>query len=119
MKLVEVARFTDDVGALASFYRNLLGREPVASSPGMAIFQVGGTKILLHETYEPGAGELPPEDHLAFAVQDLDAVCEVLLARGLELEEGPRAYDWGRSAYLRDPGGQLIELAEEMESHER
>ena len=25
----------------------------------------------------------------------------------------PRAYPWGRSAYLRDPDGRLVELAEE------
>lgn len=118
MRLVEVARFADDVQALTSYYRNLLDREPLAASPGMAIFLVGETKIFVHETYTPGEGDLPPEDHLAFAVKDLDAVCDALQARGIELERGPQAYYWGRSAYLRDPGGQLIELTEDMEASE-
>lgn len=29
---------------------------------------------------------------------------------GMTIEYPPRDYDWGRSAYLRDPNGGLIEL---------
>jgi catechol 2,3-dioxygenase-like lactoylglutathione lyase family enzyme len=54
----------------------------------------------------------PNEDHFALAVDDLNAACDALVARGLILELEPRDYPWGRSAYLRDPDGRLVELAQ-------
>lgn len=113
MKLIEIARFTPDVAAMTDFYRALLGCEPVAESDGMAIFLVGQTKVFIHQTYTPDAGELPPENHTAFAVPDVDAACAALTDAGVRLEVEPRDYYWGRSAYLRDPDGHLIEIAQE------
>lgn len=112
MKLNEIACFVSNVPATTAFYRALLGHEPVAESDGMAIFLVGETKLLIHEHYAPGEGELPPENHVAFAVPDVDDACARLTAEGLVLEIPPRDYYWGRSAYLRDPDGQLIEIAQ-------
>lgn len=114
MKLTELAYFTDDLPGMASFYRDLLGVEPVAQSEGMAIFMVGDTKIFLHKSYSPGEGELPPEDHVAFAVVDVDAACQSLVEKGLNLEVPPRDYYWGRSAYLRDVDGHSIEMIQEV-----
>jgi catechol 2,3-dioxygenase-like lactoylglutathione lyase family enzyme len=111
-KLVEIARFVEDVDRTAAFYERLLEAEPVARSEGMAIFMLGETKLFLHQTYQPGEGELPPENHLAFEVEDLDQTCLELTASGLTIELPPDDYYWGRSAYLRDPDGQLIELTE-------
>lgn len=110
MNLVELAYFTDNVKEMAEFYRALLRSEPVAESEDMAIFINGRTKIFIHRTYEPGEGELPPTNHVAFAVDDVDAACEQFLAGGLTLEVAPKDYYWGRSAYLRDPDGQQIEI---------
>lgn len=112
MKLTEIATFTGDVAGMAAFYRRLLGREPVAESDGMAVFMVDETKLFIHQSYEPGPGELPAENHIALAVADVDAACEALAAGGVRLEVEPRDYYWGRSAYLRDPDGQLIELSQ-------
>ena len=114
MKLIEIAKFTDNVAEMAAFYRRLLGSEPVAESPDMAIFMVGGTKIFIHKTYEHGPEDLPPEDHIAFAVDDVDATCAQLQSQGLALEVSPREFYWGRSAYLRDPDGQLIEIGKSI-----
>jgi catechol 2,3-dioxygenase-like lactoylglutathione lyase family enzyme len=112
MKLAEIARFTDDVAAVTEFYTRLLNVAPLARSDDMAIFIVDGVKIFIHKTYTPGAGDLPPEDHLAFAVPDVDATCQELSARGLAVERPPQDYYWGRSAYLRAPDGQLIEITQ-------
>lgn len=111
MKLSELAIFTDDVEDVAEFYERLLGEEPTHSGPGCVLFSHGDAEVLVHETYEPGEGDLPCENHVAFAVDDLDAACKTLQARGLELEVPPRDFDWGRSAYLRDPAGNLVELS--------
>lgn len=110
VKLSEFAVFTDAVEDVARFYEKLLGREPTHSAPGCALFSDGGTEVLVHETYEPGEDDLPCENHVAFEVDDLDAAFDELRERGLEFEVPPRDLPWGRSAYLRDPAGNLIEL---------
>lgn len=110
MKLIELAYFTENVGQMTDFYRDLLGMEAVARSDEMAIFMSGETKIFIHKKYAPTEGDLPPENHTAFAVEDVDATCELLAKRGLTLEVSPKDYYWGRSAYLRNPDGALIEV---------
>jgi catechol 2,3-dioxygenase-like lactoylglutathione lyase family enzyme len=112
MKLVDIAYFTDDVGSMADFYRRLLSAEPISRSADMAVFLVGETKVFIHKTYVAGGNDLPPENHAAYAVTDVDETCRDLLAAGLTVEDGPNDYYWGRSAYLRDPDGHLIEVTQ-------
>lgn len=109
-KLSEIAKFTEKLEAMVDFYQEFLGVAPTVRSEGMAIFMVGETKLFLHRSYTPGEGELPPENHFAFTVEDVDAVCDQLSAAGVMIEVPARDYYWGYSAYLRDPDGQLIEL---------
>lgn len=110
MKLIELAHFTDNVQAMETFYRALLGVDPIARSNDMAIFLSGETKVFIHKKYPASEGELPPENHIAFAVSDVDATCASLTQGRLTLEVHPKDYYWGRSAYLRDPDGNLIEI---------
>lgn len=111
MRLSELAFFTDDVDSLAEFYEHLLDVAPVHRDDGIAVFQMAGLQILIHKTYQPGPRELPCENHVAFAVDDVEAAVAECESRGLLIEVPPCDYDWGRSAYLRAPDGQLIELA--------
>lgn len=110
MQLSELAYFTDRVSEMAAFYRALLGSEPIAESQDMAIFMNSGVKIFIHRTYEPGPDDLPPEDHTAYTVKNLEAAVARAGELGLVLDVPPRDYYWGRSAYLRDPDGHQIEL---------
>ena len=118
MELTEGAHFTDDVAGMRAFCGRLLDAEPIAESAGMAIFALGGTRILIHQTYIPADGEFPPENHIAFAVPDVDAACGRLAQRGLTVEIPPNNYTWGRSVNLRDPDGHPIELSQSLESPE-
>jgi catechol 2,3-dioxygenase-like lactoylglutathione lyase family enzyme len=111
-ELVEVALFTNDVGAAKRFYAGLLGASPEAEWPGGAVFAAGRVKLLVHERASALEGGPPNEDHVALGVSDLDAACEQLRAQGLAFLVEPRDYAWGRSAYLRDPDGRLVELSE-------
>lgn len=108
MQLSELTRFVEDVEAATAFYRTLTGTEPVSAWPGGAVFDLGGTTLMIPETYDPEPDELPPE----IAVDDVDAVVAGLVDRGLSPEREPMDYDWGRSAYLRDPVGTLVEVTD-------
>lgn len=113
MKLSELAYFTNNVQQMTDFYRILLGVEPVAHSDDMAIFVQGETKIFIHRKYPASEGDLPPNNHIAFTVEDVDGVCQTLIKQGLVIEIPPKDYYWGRSAYLRDPDGYQVELTGE------
>ena len=112
MTLSELALFSDDVESARRFYERVLGASPVAEWPGGAIYVAGAAKVLLHERAGAMPDGPPNEDHFAIAVDDLDAVCETLRSQGTTLLVDPRDYSWGRSAYLRDPDGRLVELAQ-------
>ena len=101
--LTEVALFSDDVEGLVAFYRRVLDREPTSSWPGGATFDLDGVTLLLHERGEPQEGMPPNADHFAVRVTHVDADAK-------RLDTEARDYPWGRSAYLRDPDGRLVEL---------
>jgi uncharacterized glyoxalase superfamily protein PhnB len=45
-------------------------------------------------------------------VEDVDAMCDELEARGVKLLNGPMDRPWGiRTASFRDPGGHIWEIA--------
>ena len=102
---------------MADFYRRLLGVDPATRSETMAIFSVNETKIFIHYWYAPKDGELPAENHHAFAVENVDRVCEQLTEQGLMLETPPQDFYWGRSAYVRDPDEHQIEIIQMEKSH--
>jgi len=108
--LSEVALFTDRVDEMAAFYETLLGAAPTYRGDGIAIFKVEGVTLLIHTKSASQPGGPPNQNHIALAVPDLDAACDSLAAQGMTIMLPPKTYDWGRSAYLRDPDGQMVEL---------
>ena len=85
---------------------------PTSRWPGGATLQVGKVTVLVHTRGDAAETDPPNKDHFALQVEDLDGVCDDLRARGLVFLREPRDYPWGRSAYLRDPDGRLVELAQ-------
>jgi uncharacterized glyoxalase superfamily protein PhnB len=50
---------------------------------------------------------------LTIEVDDVDAICAQLAARGVELLNGPMDRPWGpRTASFQDPGGHIWEIAQ-------
>jgi catechol-2,3-dioxygenase len=112
-RIAEVALFTADVPRLTEFYERLLGAQPQARSESHAYFDVGGTMVFIHlVTHEDVEHDAPSGDHVAFAVPDQEGLSEELRASGHDVT-GPKDYYWGRSAYVRDPDGRIVELVAE------
>ena len=86
-----------------------------------AVFGFGETLINLLQTsrhaglVEPAT--VAPHDagvrfQFTIGVQDVDAMCDELRRRGVELLNGPQDRPWGiRTASFRDPGGHIWEIA--------
>jgi catechol-2,3-dioxygenase len=110
-RIAEVALFTGDVAGLAAFYERLLGRARESSSDSHASFDLGGTTLFIHVAGEGDHEGAPNSDHVAFAL-DQHAAAERVRSAGAEVV-GPKEYYWGRSAYLRDPDGRVVELQAE------
>jgi len=65
----------------------------------------------------PAPANMPGIRHIAFAVDDIDAVIARLLARGgMLVGEVERYRDIYRLAYVRGPEGIIVELAEKIGS---
>ena len=109
-RLTEVAFFTSDVAGVSDFYERVLGIEPAERSDRHAVVPLGELVLRIHVAVDSGPGDPPADDHVAFTVDGLDSHAAALSAAGLSVD-GPRDLPWGRSAYLRDPDGRLVELA--------
>lgn len=107
-----------------AFYQQLLGRPPARLVPGAryASFDAGtdtGLALLDRAAVAALVGEpAPPDDAasgtgsmmLVVPVDDVDAAVAALPAHAVVVAPADRP-DWGiRSAYLRDPDGNLVEL---------
>ena len=108
-RLTELALFTSEVPGVTAFYERVLGIAPAEHSEGHAVFVLGELALRIHAAVEPGPGDPPGDDHVAFTFAGLDEHAAALAAAGVTID-GPRDLPWGRSAYVRDPDGRLVEL---------
>ncbi len=100
-----------DVSAARDFYTRVLGLTERGDRPdfsfGGAWLDAGGQQVHLIEA------EVPPSlgQHFALAVTDLDAVVAEVRALGVAVT-GPVPVGAGRQAFVTDPAGNRVELAE-------
>jgi len=116
-----ITLFVEDLESTKQFYLEVFGLPVVFEDNDSAVFKFGNTLINLLKT--TAAGELiePAKvasreagSRLVFTinVDDVDAMCVELTARGVELLNGPMDRPWGvRTASFRDPGGYIWEIA--------
>jgi catechol 2,3-dioxygenase-like lactoylglutathione lyase family enzyme len=119
--IAAVTLFVEDLDAARTFYREVFGLPVTFEDPNSAVFSFGSTVInLLDVSAAPGLiGPAPVAEPAAgcrfqftLEVQDVDATCAELTARGVELLNGPMDRPWGiRTASFRDPGGHIWEIA--------
>jgi len=124
-RVLETAVYCDDLARTATFYKEVLAREPMLTGERVVAFDAGeGTVLLLFQrgasddALETPGGMVPGHvsigpAHFAFAI-DRDDVPEWinrLTALGIPIES---RVDWsrgGHSIYFRDPDGRSVELA--------
>ena len=109
-----------DLAASIAFYARALGMQEVTFGAGRKALAFGSQKINLHEAgreFEPKADRPAPgsADLCFLTATPVETYAAHLLTLGLAVIEGPvmRTGAQGpiRSIYLRDPDGNLIEIA--------
>jgi len=116
-----ITLFVEDLAAARQFYRKVFGLPVIFEDANSAVFKFGDTLINLLKTTAAGALIEPASvasrsagSRMVFTihVEDVDAMCAELTARGVELLNGPMDRPWGiRTASFVDPGGHIWEIA--------
>jgi lactoylglutathione lyase len=119
-----VVLIVDDLERSLAFYTDVLGLPLRHRAAQYAQLETGTTRLALYarKAMEETLGrkiERPSADAPAFEIGfktgDVDAAFEELLARGAVAVTPPTTRPWGqRTAYVRDPDGHLIELAQDL-----
>lgn len=115
-----ITLFVDDMETTKRFYHDVFSLPLVFEDDNSAAFQFGGTIVNLlssseaHEMIEPAV--VAPRDsgarmQFTITVDDVDATCAELVARGVQLLNGPVDRPWGlRTACFADPAGHIWEI---------
>lgn len=80
----QISRSVRNVDEALAWYRDVLGLPLLYNFPGMAFFDLGGTRLYLQQEADPG-----PQSILYFAVSDIAAVHAGLVARGVRFSNPP------------------------------
>lgn len=116
-----ITLFTEELEETKRFYVQIFGLPVVFETDNSAVFLFGKTMINLlrisqaDELLAPArAADRDAGARAVFTitVEDVDALCAELTARGVELINGPMDRPWGiRTASFSDPGGHIWEIA--------
>ena len=119
-KIAAITLFVEDLDETKRFYRTVFGLSVEFEDDSSAAFKFGNTIINLLKTAE-GAAMIAPakaarrEDgaraQFTLLVEDVDAKCAELAAKGVTLINGPIDRPWGiRTACFADPAGHIWEI---------
>jgi catechol 2,3-dioxygenase-like lactoylglutathione lyase family enzyme len=119
--IAAITLFVEDLAEARRFYGEVFALPVAFEDENSAVFRFGETLVnLLKASEAPGlvepAAVASPDAGVRFqftlGVQDVDAMCEELRRRGVEVLNGPMDRPWGiRTASFRDPGGHIWEIA--------
>jgi len=123
--IVETSVYVTDLPRAAAFYRRVFDLETLVESERLVALGIAGRQVLLlfcagltNEPLETSGGVIPGHtgmvgSHFAFSIDAAEVAYwqERFRAEQVEVES---VVDWpkgGRSVYVRDPDGNLVELA--------
>ena len=109
--------YVDSPSASADFYAELLGKQPVESSPTFAMFALPSGVMLglwSRHTVEPAAAPtLGGSSEVAFAVEsksEVTALYDAWSGRGLRVAQQPVDMDFGHTFVALDPDGHRLRV---------
>jgi len=120
-RIYAITLFVEDLAVTKKFYLDAFGLPVVYADANSAVFKIGENLINLLKISEADAliepakvasREAGSRFILTIPVEDVDAVCADLSARGVKLLNGPMDRPWGiRTASFMDPAGIIWEIA--------
>jgi len=127
-KIDVITLFVEELDRSKAFYENVFGLSVIYEDEDSAVFRFENIDINLlrlsaaRELIDPGqvaSREAGSRLQFTIAVDDVDAACAELAARGISLLNGPMNRPWGiRTASFTDPGGHIWEIAQDLPSAE-
>jgi lactoylglutathione lyase len=119
-----ITLFVEDLERSKLFYQQVFSLPVFFEDANSAVFKFENTLINLlktpaaHDLIAPGVVASPAAGsrfQFTIPVDDVDAACAELKARGVELLNGPMDRAWGvRTASFTDPGGHIWEFAQRL-----
>jgi catechol 2,3-dioxygenase-like lactoylglutathione lyase family enzyme len=119
--IAAITLFVEDLAAAKQFYGEVFGLPVHFEDDNSAVFEFGGTLVNLLTVSEApeligpavvASREAGARFQFTLEVEDVDAMCAQLGAKGVKLLNGPMDRPWGpRTASFMDPGGHIWEIA--------
>jgi catechol 2,3-dioxygenase-like lactoylglutathione lyase family enzyme len=119
-KIAAITLFVEDLDETKRFYQTIFDRAAEFEDDNSAAFKFGDTIVNLLKTAEGQAMIAPAKAasrdagaraQFTLLVDDVDAKCAELTARGVALINGPIDRPWGiRTACFTDPAGHIWEI---------
>ncbi len=119
-----ITLFVEDLDRTKGFYKDVFGLRVFFEDANSAVFKFENTLINLLkipaavDLIKPGvvaSREAGSRFQFTIPVEDVDAACAELAARGVKLLNGPMNRPWGiRTASFTDPGGHIWEIAQPL-----
>jgi lactoylglutathione lyase len=116
-----ISLLVEDLPKAKEFYARVFDLPVEYEDANSVVFKFGGTMINLLKTSaavellkpaNPGRQNSGSRAVFTIHVDDVDALCAQLTARGVKLLNGPMDRPWGiRTASFLDPGGHVWEIA--------
>jgi catechol 2,3-dioxygenase-like lactoylglutathione lyase family enzyme len=117
-----ITMFIEDPKRSKAFYESVFEVTPIYEDENAVAFQFENTVVNLLQASRPAEELIAPAKvagaesgsrfQLTIWVEDVDAVCEELRRRGVELLNGPMDREWGmRTASFTDLDGHIWEVA--------
>lgn len=112
---VNVTVPADAEAAAKEFYGRVLGLKEIPKPPGTrqnvgAWYELGG--VQLHLSVEEKVTNSASDRHVCYVVADIVAAEHYVRESGTEIISDPRPIAGVKRFYVRDPGGNLIEITE-------
>jgi len=117
-----ITMFVEDEQRAKAFYQEAFDVSPIFEDENSVVFKLDNTILNLlvdreaHKLIAPAiVADAGSRFQLTIWVDDADAACESLAARGVTLLNGPIDREWGmRTAAFADPDGHVWEIAQDL-----